>query len=96
MIFALPGRSNDDPLAAQLMEVEGVQRLPHLQHHVVGDVGHVVDAALPYRLKTLDQPGGRRADLHAPDHCALVTRTELRREISTEVASLVPSSTRSA
>ena len=35
--------ANDDPVAAQLVEVECMERLPALHHDVVGDVDDVVD-----------------------------------------------------
>ena len=47
---------HDDPVAAHLVEVEGVDRLAGQQHHVVRDVDDVRDRALAGRREALLQP----------------------------------------
>ena len=42
--------------AGHAAEVEGVGRLAHLDHHVVGQVHHVVDRADPHELEPVAQP----------------------------------------
>jgi hypothetical protein len=68
---------DDDALLVQLREVEGVERLAHLVHHEVGDVGDVVDGALADGLKPLHEPLGRRRDLHAAHDARGVARAEV-------------------
>ena len=77
-LLARLGAADDDPLAPHLLVVEGVQRLAHLQHHVVRYVDDVVDRPHPYRQQPLLHPLRRLADLHALDDGADVARAEVR------------------
>ena len=61
------GAAHDDGVAADLAEVEGVQRLPRLEHHEVGEVDEQVDAPQPHGLEAADERGRRRAVAHALD-----------------------------
>ena len=76
--LALGGGAHDDPPVVDFVQIEGVQRLPALQHYVVGDVHHVVDGAMPRVLQTLPQPVRRRPDAHASDQGAGVARAQRR------------------
>ena len=58
----------DDHLASpDLVEIEGVGRLTQLEQDEVGEIDHVVDAALADGLEGLDQPIRAGADLDALD-----------------------------
>ncbi len=59
-------RAHAHAAAPQPIEIEGVERLAELEHHQVGDVHDVVDAALARGLEARRQPGRRRRDAHAP------------------------------
>ena len=50
------------------VEVVGVQRLPALEHDVVGHVDDIADRPDADRLQPLAQPPGALAHLHARDH----------------------------
>src|SRR5207237_574759 len=58
---------------ANAREVEGVQRLAALEHHVVGDVDHVVDRAHAETLEPAAHPQRRRTDLHSTHDARHVT-----------------------
>src|SRR6185295_3039208 len=73
--FAPRRTSHDDTMPVQQIQIEGVSGLPHLEHHVVGYVGNVVDRALPYRLEPLGEPFRRRRDLHTLNNPRGVSRT---------------------
>jgi len=69
-----PGPADDDRRWAgaarprpQAVVVESVQRLPPLQHHVVGDVHNIGDGTHAGQGQAALQPIGRGADLHVPD-----------------------------
>jgi hypothetical protein len=62
------GAADHDPTRPDAREVEGVQRLPALEHHVVGHVHHVVDARHSHGGEPLDEPLRARPHLHAADH----------------------------
>ena len=55
------GTPHDDAAAAQIIEVESVEGLAKLKHHVIGDVDHVVDGAAPGRFEPGVEPGRRPA-----------------------------------
>ena len=57
-----------DAPAANLVQVEGVERLGSGQHHVVGDVDDVRDRALAGGRQALLEPDGRLPHLHALEH----------------------------
>ena len=76
--FPLDGGADDDPRVPHGVHIEGVQRLPVLQHHIVGDVDDVVDGAMPRVLQPLPQPIGRRPDADASDERAGVARAQIR------------------
>ena len=52
--------------AGHLRQVVGVVRLAQLEHHVVGDVDHVVDGPHARSEQALGHPRGRRPDLARP------------------------------
>ena len=64
--------------AVERVEVEGVERLPHLPQHEVGDVDHVVDRARAHRLEAPHQPVGARPQPDVLEHARRVARAELR------------------
>ena len=72
-LLAGAGATHDDgwPVlagpGAQDVVVEGVQRLPQFQHHVVGDVHYVVDGAHASAAQPHLHPEGRGFNFHAPD-----------------------------
>src|SRR6185295_71349 len=78
--LARPRTPNDDAMAVQQIQIEGVSGLPHLEHHVVGYVGDVVDRALSYRLEPLGEPFRRRRDLHTLNNPRGVSGTQVRIE----------------
>ncbi len=53
--------THDDRVLGDGVVVEGVERLPELPHHVVGDVHEVVDRAKPDRAQPLREPRRRWA-----------------------------------
>ena len=70
--------AHDDALLRDRAQIEGMERLAVLQHHVVGHVDHVVDGALVGGQQPLLQPRGRRPHAHPADHRAGVARAQLR------------------
>ena len=66
-------------MAGDAIVVEGVQRLPQLEHDVVRDVDDVVDRPLAERDQALLHPLGRRRDLDALDDGRQVAAAEIRR-----------------
>ena len=76
--LALAGAPHDDPPAAHLVEVEGVERLAGGEHHVVGDVDDVRDRALAGGHQALLEPQRRRARSVTSSN----TRAVKRRQIS--------------
>ena len=67
--------------AIDLREIESVQRLAQLDHHVVGDVDGGVDAAHVGTTQALDHPQrGRLRKVDVTDHTAQVTRAGCRRQ----------------
>ena len=64
------------PVAA-LVEVEGVQRLTVFEHHVVGNVHHVVDGALPRLDERVPHPLGGWPYLHARNQAGGVSEAEV-------------------
>ena len=54
-------------VSSQQVGIEGVQRLAQLEHHVVGDVDHVVQRPPARGDDPLGEPLGRRPDLDAAD-----------------------------
>ena len=73
-VLAGAGAARDQPAAADLGGVEGVQRLAHGQHHVVGDVDHVVDGAHAGVREARLEPGRRLAHRDAADDAGAVAR----------------------
>ena len=67
-------RPPDVDAALQLVEVERVQRMAGLQHHVVGDVDQVRDRAHPARGQAHAHRERARADLQAGDDARDVAR----------------------
>src|SRR5437868_6730237 len=59
------GITNHDSFAGQFIQVKRVGRLSQFEHHVVCDIGYVIYAALTEGFQPLDQPFGRRTNLHA-------------------------------
>ena len=64
-------------MLAEEVVVERVQRLPVLDHDVVGDVDDVVDRAHPEGGQAVLHPLRRGADLHARDHRGDVAGAEI-------------------
>ena len=73
-LLALVRPPHDDPVAADLREVERVQRLVQLEQDVVRGVHDVVDGPLSDAAQSGLEPRWRGTDLHAPDHGAHVAR----------------------
>ncbi|CAI8840095.1 hypothetical protein EMIT043CA1_230055 [Pseudomonas brassicacearum] len=62
-------------------EIERMQRLTQLQHHIVGDVDSGVDAAHVGATQALDHPQRRRlGQVDVTDHTTQVTRARGRRQ----------------
>ena len=61
----------------QVVEIKGVQWLRGKQHHVVGDVHHVVDAAHTRGIQTARHPLGRRAHRDVDQHPGHVARAQV-------------------
>ena len=55
-----------------------MQRLAQLVQHEVGDVGDVVDGALPDCLQAAREPLRRRPDLHPAHHARRVARAQVK------------------
>ena len=76
--FASHCWTDRDPLAANAGEVEGMQWLSALQHHVVGDVDNVVDARDAHGGQTIDEPGRALAHTHSANHACRIERAHRR------------------
>ena len=77
-LLALPGASHDDLASAQLLEIESVQRLAQLQHHVVRDIDDDVDRAHPAGDKPLLHPARRFSHPHVLDQRGDVAIAQVR------------------
>ncbi len=75
--LALPRSTHDYPSLLQRIVVEGVQRLPHLHHHVVRHVHHVVHRGDPDGDKPPAQPFRRRPHLYARNDPRRVARAKV-------------------
>jgi hypothetical protein len=64
--LALAGHADDDAPAAEEVEVEGVQGLAPLEHHIVGDVDDIGDGAHSGLGQALRHPARRWGDGHSP------------------------------
>lgn len=64
--FAFLGAAHGDA-ALEFIEVEGVQALAHLHHHIVGDIDDVVDGAEADAFEAGFEPSGAGADFDAFD-----------------------------
>src|SRR5690606_31974294 len=72
--LAIAGMADNDA-AAQTVEVEGVHRLPELEHHVVGDVHRQADGPKTRSPQPLaDEVGRFGVDVDALDHPPGITR----------------------
>ncbi|MNE49732.1 hypothetical protein D3C80_1442740 [compost metagenome] len=79
-LLALFSHAHADP-AVDFGEIEGMQGLAQLKHHVVGDVDGSVDAAHVGTTQALDHPQrGRTRQVDVADHTAQVTRAGSRRQ----------------
>ena len=77
----LSRRSNRDPIRGNPIQIESMQRLPALHHHVVGRIDDIVDRSDPNRSQTLGKPLRTRTDLDPANHPRGVPRTSLRKKI---------------
>ena len=66
-LFARRGAAHEDVTVGHGVQVKGVQRLVELQHHIVGDIHHIVDGAQAGAGQAVLQPVGRGADFDAGD-----------------------------
>ena len=71
-------RADDDLRPAELVVVEGVQRLAALHEHVVGDVYDVVDRRQAHGRQPVDEPPRAFLDRDAADHAGRVAGAQLR------------------
>lgn len=79
-LFVFLGHAHADA-TVDFGEIEGVQRLTQLQHHIVGDVDRGVDAAHVGATQALDHPQrGRLGQVDVTDHTPQVTWAGVRRE----------------
>ena len=67
-LFAGGGAAHDDVPVGDGVQVEGVQGLVEFQHHIVGDIHHIVDGAQAGAGQAVLQPPGGGADLDAADY----------------------------
>ena len=72
------GRARRRACLRQQMVIKGVQRLARFQHHVIGHIHHVADAADADLFQGALQPIRAGGDLHAANHAGRVTRAQLR------------------
>ena len=81
--FAVGGIAHDDHRLGRAvrpreqMEVERVQRLAGLEHHVVCDIDDVIDAADADSFERVAQPARAGADRHAANDARVVARAVL-------------------
>jgi hypothetical protein len=68
-----------DTLIVHEIVIECVDGMPQLQHHVVGNIHHVVDAGGAGGLQAVFQPFGRRLNLHAANYARSETPAKFRR-----------------
>ena len=73
------GAAHDDLAALEFVEVEGVGGLADFVEHVVGGVGHVVDAALLDEFDAMRDVRWRRRDLDSAHDAGGVTRAAFER-----------------
>ena len=57
--------------------VEGMEGLARLEHHVIGDIDHIVDAAEPNLFESRFQPGRAGSDFNAPNDAGGVSGAEV-------------------
>ncbi len=72
--LARPRAADDDPAAAERVEVERVQRVAEREHHVVRHVDDVRDRPHPRRVQPRPQPQRRRRDRDVLEQPADVAR----------------------
>ena len=77
--FAGLRATNDDAVLLQFIEIESVQRVAQLEHHVIGHVHHVVDGFFADRFQALPQPVRRRLHFHSAQHARRETPAKIRR-----------------
>ncbi len=75
--LALPGTPDDDLAAADLLKVEGVDRLGGGKQHIVRHVDDIVDRVEPHGRDPLPEPVGRRPDPDALDDETAVPQAEV-------------------
>ena len=73
--------THDDLIAANLLQVESMQRLATFHHHVVGNIDDIVDRCDTDRTQSIDQPRRTWADLGSTNDASRVSRTSLRKLI---------------
>ena len=55
-----------------------MHRLAKLVHYIIRNIGDIIDRTFADRLKPLNQPIGRRPDLHIFDDACREAMTEIR------------------
>ena len=76
-LLALGGGADDDAVAAQLVQVEGMQGLAAFEEDVVGHVHDVGDGTHAHGMQTVTDAHGRGSDLDAGDDAAGVKVAQL-------------------
>ncbi len=71
--------ANNQAMLSDFIEIESVQRLAKLKHHVIRDIHHVVDRSVSERFEALPQPIGRGLHFHAADDPGREARAKFRR-----------------
>ena len=69
------GAAHDNPGLRYPVEIERMQRLSELDHHVVGHIDHVVERAHPAQFKAPPDQYGRRSDLDLRHRQRRIART---------------------
>ncbi len=76
-LLAVVRAADREPVARDAVEVERVDRVAGLEHHVVGDVDDVRDRALAGGHEARLQPGRRRGDRDVLEHARGEARVEV-------------------
>ena len=77
---ACRGTAHYDAATMKKVQIECMCRLAHLEHHIVCDVGDIIDRSLPYRFEPPDQPGGGLPHPDPSHDAARVPGAEVRVE----------------
>src|SRR5204863_81670 len=71
-------QTHDDSPPTNLVVIKRMQRLAHLEHHVVGDINDIIDGPQSHRFKAAGQPAGAGADADVANEPRGIVRAKWR------------------